>query len=183
MTLKFSAIPFVLLVLSGCATGPAPQPELPNSLTVQINNDSTGTMLMRGASLHTYASARCEGEQRQANKMSMDNQEALATIPVRPGVPLTFALTTLNAQSFKGNWGCSVTSTFTPAAGSRYLAVMQTKNDNRICKVTILDQDKKVVPATMPDYSCSKTLAGIVKNGQRYAPAATPMTLTVSVPR
>jgi hypothetical protein len=168
MTLKYAAFPLALFILSGCASGPAPQPDRPDSLTAQINNDATGTMLIRAASLHTYASARCEGEVRQANKMSMANQEALATVPVKPGVPLTFALTTLNAQSFKGNWGCSVTSTFTPVAGRRYEAVLQTENDNRSCTVTILDQDKKVVPATHPDYSCSRTLAGVVKNGQRY---------------
>ena len=169
MTRKSSAFSLLVLILSGCASGPAFQPDLPNSLTAHINNDATGAMLLRGASMHTYASARCEGEQRQANKMSMANQEALATVPVKAGAPLTFALTTLNAQSFKGNWGCSVTSTFTPIAGARYEAVLQTKDDNRTCTVTILDQDKKVIPASHPDYSCSRTITGIVKNGQRYA--------------
>lgn len=169
MTLKHSGVSLILIGLAGCATGPSPQPSLPDSLTTQINNDATGSMLLRAGFMHTYANARCEGAERQASKMAMANQEALTTIPVKPGVPLTFALTTLNAQSFKGNWGCSVTSTFTPAAGARYEAVLQTESDNRTCKVTILDQDKKLVPATEPDYSCDMTLAGIVKNGQRYA--------------
>jgi hypothetical protein len=168
MTFKHCAFSLILIGLSGCATGPGAQPNLPDSLTVRINNDATGAMVMRGGSMHTYTSARCEGEVRQANKMSMASEEALTTIPVKHGVPLTFALTTLNAQGFKGNWGCSVTSTFTPVAGARYEAVLQTEGDNRTCKITIVDQDKKVVPATTPDYSCPKTLGGIVKNGGRY---------------
>lgn len=113
----------------------------------------------------------------------MASQEALTTIPVQAGVPLTFALTTLNAQSFKGNWGCSVTSTFTPVAGARYEAVLQTEDDNRACMVTILDQDKKVVPATRPDYSCHRTLAGIARNGERYEFQVPIGGIIVSVPR
>jgi hypothetical protein len=181
MTTKHAAFSLILIGLSGCASGPSPQPGLPDSLTALINNDSTGTMLMRGASMHTFANARCEGGERQANKMSMANEEALTTIPVKPGLPLTFALTTLNAQSFKGNWGCSATSTFTPVAGARYEATLQTESDNLTCKLTILDQDKQPVAATEPDYSCPKTLAGVVKNGQRYV--AKPVPIYISVPR
>jgi hypothetical protein len=183
MTRKYAALSLILTGLYGCASGPSPQPNLPDSLTAHINNDSTGTMLMRSAAMYTYANARCEGGERRANKMSMASQEALTTIPVTPGVPLTFALTTLNAQSFKGNWGCTFTSTFTPVAGARYEAVLQTEDDNRTCRVVILDQNKNPVPATKPDYSCDKTMAGFVKNGQRYTPAAVKIPLYVSVPR
>jgi len=178
----YLVLPLILIGLSGCASGPATQPELPNSLTVQINNDAEGTMTMRGGFMYTYANTRCEGEEKQANKMSMANREALTTIPVKPDAPLTFALTTLNAQGFKGNWGCSVTTTFTPVTGARYEAVMQTEGDNRTCKVTIMDQNKNVVPTTSPEYSCNRTLAGIVKNGQRYAPkSTTPIPIYVPV--
>ena len=182
MKLARAALPLIVIALSGCASGPTAQPDLPNSLTVRINNDAEGTMVMRGGFLYTYANDRCEGEQRQANKMSMATQEALTTIPVKPGVPLTFAVTTLNAQGFKGNWGCSATSTFTPVAGARYDAVLQTEGDNRTCKVVITDQNRNVVPATVPDYSCNRTMAGIVKNGERYAPRQA-VPIVVSVPK
>lgn len=164
-------LPFlcISLVITGCAHGPGVKPDLPDSLTVQINNDATGTMLMRGGHLHTYASARCEGEEKQAGKLSMDSQETLSTVPVTPGKPFTFALSTLNAQSFKGNWGCSVTATFTPVAGTRYHAILQTENDNATCKITVMDQQDQVVPATSPDYSCPKTLSGTARNGQRWS--------------
>jgi hypothetical protein len=179
MTLIYTPLLLALLALSGCAHGPAPEPGLPDSLTARINNDSTGTMLMRSAFLHTYANARCEGEERQASKLSMANKEALTTIPLKSGVPLTLALSTHNAQSFKGNWGCSVTSTFTPVAGVRYEAILQTEHDNRSCKLTILDQHKNLVPATQPDYSCHKTQAGISKNGRRYVE---PVNIPIFVP-
>ena len=57
--------------LIGCASGPTAQPGLPQSLTVQIKNDAVGTMVMRGGSVHTYTSERCEGPERKANKISM----------------------------------------------------------------------------------------------------------------
>jgi len=169
MTVKNSALLSIAIGLTGCATSPGVKPDMPNSLTAQFNNDAQGMMTMRGGFMLTYANARCEGEETKATRMSMASKETLATVPVTPGQPLTFALSTLNAHGLKGNWGCSVTSTFTPAEGTRYHAVLQTDGDNRTCKVTIVDQDKKVVPATTPDYSCHRTVAGIVKNGQRYA--------------
>ena len=183
MTPKHASCYLILTGLSGCVIGPSPQPGLPNSMTAYIHNDAAGTMVGRGGFLHTYANARCESEKKQASNVSMANKEALTTIPVKQGVPLTFALTTLNSQPFKGNWGCSVTSTFTPVAGARYETVLQTENDNRTCKVTILDQDQHVVTATHSEYSCHNTMAGIVKNGQRYAPGAAPVPIYIAVPR
>lgn len=170
MNAKYTALCLISLGLAGCASGPAVQPNQPDSMTVQFNNDASGTMVMRSGFMYTYANQRCEGEARQASKMSMGSQETLTTVPVKPGAPLTFALTTLNAHGLKGNWGCSATSTFTPAAGASYQAILQTEGDNQTCKVTILDQDKKPVPTVTPDYSCNRTMGGIVKNGQRYTP-------------
>jgi hypothetical protein len=154
--------------LAGCAYGPPIKSDLPDSLTVQFNNDAEGMMTMRGGFMHTYVNARCEGDERKASKMSMASEETLATVPLTPGKPLTFSLSTLNAQGFKGNWGCSVTSTFTPAAGIPYRAILQTANDNLTCKLTIMDQHAKVVPATSPEYSCLKTPSGTVRNGERW---------------
>ena len=101
--------------------------------------------------------------------MSMDSDEALTTLPLVAGKPLTFSVTTLNAQGMKGNWGCTATTTFTPAAGSRYRAQLQTEGDNRTCTLQILDQKNMLIPTIAPEYSCDKTMAGLVKNGQHYA--------------
>jgi len=182
MKLKNGVFHSILIVaLTGCAHGPAVQNDLPNSLTAHINNDATGTMVMRGGNLYTFANEHCEAAEMKASKTSMNSQEALSTIPLTPGKPLTFALTTLNAQGFKGNWGCSVTATFTPENGKRYLAMLQTEGDNRTCRITLTDQDNRTIPTAMPDYSCVKTLAGTVKNGERHA--STPYVPGVSVSR
>lgn len=170
MTLTHRALCFITIIgLTGCASGPDVKSDLPNSLTVEFHNDATGFMTLRSGYLHTYTSARCEGEKEIKNKLSMANEETLTTIPFTPGKPLTFALTTLNAQGFKGNWGCSVTSTFTPTEGARYHAILQTKDDNYVCRVMITDQNDKVVPATNPEYTCPKTINGTSKNGQGYS--------------
>lgn len=157
-----------VLALTGCASGPAIESGKPDTLTAHVHNDSTGAMLMRGASLYSYASPRCDAEVRLAYKLSMNNVESLATAPVVPGKPFTFALTTLNAQSFKGNWGCTATSTFTPKVGGIYQATLKTANDNGTCEIVILDQDNTVVGATASEYSCNRTFAGIVKGGRGY---------------
>ena len=141
----------------------------PNTLSAQIHNDATGTMVMRGGSMFSYASPRCEAESKLGSKLAMGKEEGVASVPVTPGKPFTFALTTLNAQGFRGNWGCSVTSTFTPAAGAIYTATLKTANDNATCEMLITDQHNAIVQATSPDYSCNRTVAGIVKNGRRYS--------------
>lgn len=170
MMLKNSVFPLLLAAaLAGCAHGPTVQNDLPNSLTAHVNNDATGTMVMRGANLYTFGNEHCESAEMKASNVSMSSQEALSTIPLTPGKPLTFALTTVNAQGFKGNWGCSVTATFTPENGKRYSALLQTEGDNRTCQMTVTDQDNRTIPTTMPEYSCVKTLAGTVKNGERHA--------------
>jgi len=170
MTLKNGVFFSILIAaLTGCANGPAVQTDLPNSLTAHINNDATGMMVMRGANLYTFSNEHCEAAEMKSTKISMDKEETLSTIPVTPGKPLTFGLTTVNAQGFKGNWGCSVTATFTPENGKRYLATLQTEGDNRTCRMVVTDQDNRVIPTAVPEYSCVKTLAGTVKNGERHA--------------
>lgn len=49
-----------------------------------------------------------------------------------------------------------------------YRTLFKTYNDGQSCNIVVVDSKNLKVPVQSPEYSCTKTFKGILKNGTSY---------------
>jgi hypothetical protein len=167
-TLTLAALLCAALSSTGCVSSYSPPTGDKAALLFHVYNDSTATMLMKGAIATAYDNQECENPAKLGSKLFMNAEDTLAPMQIASGTPFTFSIRTNDASAGTGNTGCTFTATFTPVANVAYDVHLATQEMGQVCQLAITNKKNEPVAFTAPEYSCDTTMKGIVRNGTGY---------------